>query len=168
MRVLTKYPSVGLHFVPIIKDIDAHSEANKLQDRTCKAQLNHKVRVSSSSLLDFSRLLLLHDQLLLEFIDDILGPNRVSIRGQLLSVCLDWSLERFVQLRLSQFTLALCFFLHWSDQDGIKFFQNGCPADWNRICHCIWLKFVWSRGCGWFFDLGLLLSFRSIRLEDWI
>ena len=68
MRVLTKYPSVGLHFVPIIKDIDAHSEANKLQDRTCKAQLNHKVRVSSSSLLYFSRLLLLHDQLLLEFL----------------------------------------------------------------------------------------------------
>ena len=168
MRVLTKYPSVGLHFVPIVNDIDARSEAKKLQERTCKAQINHKVGVSSRSLLDFSRLLLLHDQLLLEFIDDILGPTWVSIRGQLLSICLDWILERFVQLRLSQFALALRFFLHLSEQDGIEVFQNGCPADWNRVCHCIWLKFVWSCGCRWFFDRGLPLSFRGIRLEDWI
>ena len=74
-RELTKYPSVGFHFVPIVNDIDAHTEANKLQDRACKAQLNHKVSVSSRLLLDFSRLLLLHDQLLLELIDDCLGAT---------------------------------------------------------------------------------------------
>ena len=168
MWVLTKYPSVGFHFVPIVNDIDAHSEANKLQDWTCKAQLNHKVSVRVRLLLDFFWLLLLHDQLLFEFIDDILGPTRVSIRGQLLSICLDWSLEYFVKLRLRQPSIAFRFFLHWSVEDGIKIFQNGCSADWNRISHIIWLKFVWFRVRGWFFEQRLLLSFCSIRLEDWI